>query len=85
MHAALSNALGMRGEVRKRREVWHWHNVRVHLDEVGELGTFIEFEAVLDEESDEAISVVRLETLGRALGLDPANDVPGSYADLLGF
>ena len=83
LHAALSNGLGLRGEVCKRREVWHWHNVRVHLDVVTELGTFIEFEAVIDETSDEAISLVRLETLGQALGLEETNDVSGSYADLL--
>ena len=85
LHAALANALGIRGEVRKRREVWHWHNVRIHLDEVDALGRFIEFEAGIDEVSDEAISLVRLEVLGRALGLEEANDVAGSYADLLGI
>ena len=85
LHAALASALGVRGEVRKRREVWHWHNVRVHLDEVCGLGTFLEFEAVIDEASDEAISLVRLEEIGRALGLAEANDVTGSYADLLGM
>ena len=82
LHAALGSALGVRGEVRKRREVWHWHNVRIHLDEVDGLGRFLEFEAVIDEASDEAISLERLEALGRALGLDPADDVAGSYADV---
>jgi adenylate cyclase, class 2 len=81
LHAALSNALGVRGEVRKRREVWHWHNVRVHLDEVEGLGRYVEFEAVIDDASDEAISLERLEAIGRALGLESANDVAGSYAD----
>ena len=85
LHAALSSGLGVRGEVRKRREVWHWHNVRVHLDDVSELGRFIEFEAVIAGESDEAISLVRLDELGRALGLEDANDVSGSYADLMGM
>ncbi len=85
LHAALSSGLGVRGEVRKRREVWHWHNVRVHLDDVSGLGRFIEFEAVIDEVSDEAISLVRLEAIGRALGLEGVNDVSGSYADLMGM
>ena len=85
LHAALESALGIRGEVRKRREVWHWHNVRVHLDLVSALGTFLEFEALIDATSDEAISLVRLETIGRALGLEGLNDVAGSYADLLGI
>src|SRR5688500_5663142 len=32
--AALSAALGVRGVVRKRREVHMYHNVRIHLDDV---------------------------------------------------
>jgi predicted adenylyl cyclase CyaB len=83
--SVLASALGVRGQVRKAREVWLWHNVRIHLDEVDGLGTFVEFEAVIDESSDEAISLVRLENLGLALELDPAGDVAGSYADLLGI
>src|SRR5437773_1578294 len=44
--AVLSKAMGVRGIVRKRRELLLWHNVRIHLDEVEKLGTFIELEAV---------------------------------------
>lgn len=83
--AALAAGLGLRGEVRKRREVWHWHNVRIHLDEVAGLGRFVEFEAVLSGTADEAPSHERLDQLGRALGLLPAQDVAGAYADLLGL
>ncbi len=83
LRAVLAGALGVRGEVRKVRELWLWHNVRVHLDDVEGLGTFVEFEAVVDDSSDEALSLVRLEELARRLGLDPAGDVGCSYADLL--
>lgn len=85
LRAALAAALGVRGEVRKRRDVWHWHNVRIHLDVVAGLGTFVEFEAVLAGEPDEAPSQLRLEELGRALGLVAAQDVGCAYADLLGL
>src|SRR5688500_18002453 len=44
---ALARALGICGEVRKRRQLMIWHNVRIHLDEVEGLGSFIEFEAVI--------------------------------------
>jgi predicted adenylyl cyclase CyaB len=81
----LAEGLGVRGEVRKTRELWLWHNVRIHLDEVDGLGTFVEFEAVIDAANDEAISLVRLEEMGRRLGLKPGDDVTGSYADLLGL
>lgn len=39
--------------VDKKREVFLIDNVRVHLDEVKDLGTFIEFEAVYEENSPE--------------------------------
>jgi adenylate cyclase class IV len=46
--AALSAALGTTAVVRKRREIFLYRNVRIHLDEVEGLGTFVEFEAVLE-------------------------------------
>jgi predicted adenylyl cyclase CyaB len=83
LRVALMAALGVRGEVRKRREVYHWHNVRIHLDEVTGLGNFVEFEAVLGEGEDEATAHDRLRQLGEMLGLSPKENVAGSYADLL--
>lgn len=83
LRAALAAALGERGEVRKRRTLWMWHNVRIHLDEVEGLGTFIEFEAVMSAGEDDATAQTRLTELGTALGLTAAEDVAGSYADLL--
>jgi adenylate cyclase class IV len=85
LKTALTLALGARGEVCKRREVQHWHNVRIHLDLVAGLGSFLEFEAVLGDGEDEAASRERLAYLGCVLGLDAGADVPGSYADLLGI
>jgi predicted adenylyl cyclase CyaB len=81
---ALSAALGVRGVVRKRREVLMYHNVRIHLDEVEGLGTFLELEAVISEQADEAVSGARLNELCRRLGLRPGDGIAGSYADLLG-
>jgi adenylate cyclase, class 2 len=83
LRAALIAALGVRGEVHKRREVYHWHNVRVHLDEVRGLGKFVEFEAVLGASDDEATAHGRLRQLGEALGLRPEDEVALSYSDLL--
>ena len=47
LKTALVAALGIRGVVHKRREIYLWHNVRIHLDEVAGLGALVEFEAVL--------------------------------------
>lgn len=43
----LASTLGLRGVVKKQREVWLWKNVRIHLDHIEGLGSFLEFEAVL--------------------------------------
>src|SRR5215207_2203808 len=67
--AALARAMGIRGVVAKCRELWMYHNVRVHLDEVDGLGTFIEFEAVVSSREDDAASHERLATLTEALGI----------------
>jgi adenylate cyclase class IV len=50
--AALTDALGVTVTVTKRRHLFIWQNVRIHLDEVQSLGTFIELEAVAADRSD---------------------------------
>jgi predicted adenylyl cyclase CyaB len=85
LRAALAGALGVRGEVRKQRDVWHWHNVRAHLDEVEGLGTFVEFEAVLAPGETEESSQERLKELSARLALQPGDTLRASYAELLGM
>ncbi len=48
----LREVLGSWIEVEKRREVWLWENVRIHLDEIKDLGTYVELEAVTDRVLD---------------------------------
>ena len=50
--AALATALGIVGVVVKRRHLFLWRQVRIHLDEVDGLGHFIELEAVAPVQSD---------------------------------
>ncbi len=85
LRIALTAVLGERGVVRKQREIHHWQNVRIHLDEVEGLGTFVEFEAVLSATDGETTAHTDLERLRRALGLDDAEELAASYADLLGL
>ena len=85
LKAALAAALGVRGEVSKRREIFLWHNIRIHLDEVAGLGTFVEFEAVLSPEDDEAIAQERLKHLSDRLGISPGDVMAQSNAELLGL
>ena len=48
LKALLTEILGVHRVVRKVREIWLCENVRIHLDQVEELGSFVELEAVYD-------------------------------------
>lgn len=85
MKAALIAANGLRGEVRKTRDLWMYHNVRIHLDTVVGLGSFIEFEAVMSEGEDETASINRLGQLHAALAISKSDHRAASYSDLLGL
>ena len=79
----LAAALGVRVIVVKRRELLLWHNVRVHLDRVEDLGNFVEFEAVLGDGEDEPTGRERVATLAEALALRPEDRIATSYSNLL--
>jgi predicted adenylyl cyclase CyaB len=85
LQTALAAALGVRGEVCKRREIFLWHNVRIHLDDVTGLGFFLEFEAVLSPQDTEAAAHQHLKDLRRELAIGDSDTCDGSYADLLGL
>ena len=83
MRIVLKNIFGISVEVKKTRQVWLWENVRIHLDNVKDLGHFVELEA-LTEEQGIGESQSRIETLMRALEISNDDLVKGSYGDLLG-
>ena len=83
LRAMLAGALGLRRVVKKRREIYLWKNVRIHLDVVEGLGSFLELEAVVTAEEDLAASQRHLDMLTDALGIRPGDTIAGSYADLL--
>ena len=78
---ALTRALGIRTVVEKWREVYLWDHTRVHLDEVAGLGSFLELETVITEQTeDEAERECR--EVQTALRIEDEDLVVGSYADL---
>jgi len=80
---ALTRALGVRIVVEKHRAIDLCHNVRIHLDRVVELGVFLEFEAVLGPEHDEADGQAKIAGLRAQMHLAEGDLLEGSYADLL--
>jgi predicted adenylyl cyclase CyaB len=69
--------------VRKRREVLLLENVRIHLDAVDRLGTFLELEAVVDAEHDDDACRRQVDTLLAVLGLADAVPIQASYGELM--
>jgi adenylate cyclase class IV len=85
LKASLAAAMGMRGQVEKHRQVLLWHNVRIHLDQVESLGTFVEFEAVMSPGDDETTAHARLKQLCEIMKIAPSDYLENSYADLMGL
>jgi predicted adenylyl cyclase CyaB len=80
---ALATTLGIRVIVEKQREIYLHHNVRIHLDEVCDLGTFLEFEAVLGPEIDVRQGTEQIARLMDEFQITQDDLCTGSYADLL--
>lgn len=54
----LENALGVLVTVDKQREIYFLENVKFHIDQVGQPGSFVEIEAI-DEDSSIGIKKLR--------------------------
>jgi predicted adenylyl cyclase CyaB len=78
----LTRALGIRVVVDKQRDLYLWEHTRIHLDEVAGLGSFLELETVItDQTHDEAERECR--EVQAALRITEEDLVAGSYSDHL--
>lgn len=75
--------LGATVVVEKKRRLLLKDNVRIHLDEVSGLGSFVELEAVAPPGVRPEGQLSAINALRRALGISDDRLVPGAYADLL--
>jgi len=80
LRAALTAAIGICGVVAKRRHLLLWQSVRIHLDEVEQLGRFIELEAVAPPDSDLTHEHRLVAELRDALGITDERLVALGYA-----
>lgn len=80
----LKNVLGILTEVDKSREIYFVDNVKIHLDRVVDLGTFLEVEAI---DNDGTIGIDRLKEqcveFQQLFGIRNEDFVSESYSDLL--
>jgi homotetrameric cytidine deaminase len=84
MLEALDRALGTTVVVTKRRRLFLYENVRIHLDDVEGLGNFIELEGVVAADgSDRDATAHRVARLRAELGISDQALVAAGYCDLL--
>jgi methylmalonyl-CoA epimerase len=83
LKAALTLALGVRGEVKKVRYLYLVGQTRLHLDVVERLGHFVELEVVLRPGQTDEQGLVVAEGLMSQLGIDKVDLLEGAYMDLL--
>jgi len=83
LKTALSQALGVRGVVRKTRFLYLAGQTRIHLDDVEGLGHFMELEVVLRDDQSEAEGQSIAEDLMARLGIRKEDLLEGAYMDLL--
>jgi predicted adenylyl cyclase CyaB len=81
--AVLADALGIRVVVVKHRRLLLWQSVRIHLDTVENLGSFIELEAVAEPSSDLQLEYQLIAHLREALEITDDRLIASGYADQL--
>jgi homotetrameric cytidine deaminase len=81
LRAALAETDGVDVVVAKRRRLLLWETVRIHLDEVEGLGSFVELEAVAEAGSDLTREQRQVTQLREALQIGDDALREGSYAD----
>jgi len=69
--------------VRKKRELFILRNVRIHIDEVEQLGSFLEFEAVVNPKCDVLQCHEQVNRLRREFGPIIGEAIAPSYCDLI--
>jgi predicted adenylyl cyclase CyaB len=83
MRKLLSQILEAKAVVCKRREVFLVDRTRIHLDEVDDLGTFIELEVVLAENEMESDGQRVASVLMERLGIRQEDLIEQAHVDLL--
>ncbi len=83
MREALTRSLGIKGIIKKRREVFLTGQTRIHLDQVENLGEFLELEVVLNADESEQHGVRTANSILEKLGIPSPSLVAGAYIDLM--
>ena len=79
----LELAYGFRGVVKKTRYLYLVGQTRIHLDDVEDLGQFMELEVVIEEGQSDAEGQEIAENLMTSLGVERSDLIDGAYMDLI--
>lgn len=79
----LSLIFGIQVIVNKKRELFIYKNTRIHFDDVGNLGTYVELETIFNTNQKEVELVIEHDFVIKSLGLDMLEKIPNSYSDLM--
>jgi predicted adenylyl cyclase CyaB len=81
--AILSESVGCRGTVKKRRTLYIVDQTRIHLDEVDNVGQFVELEVVLRTGQSSMDGVRIAHELMKDLGISKHDLLESAYIDML--
>jgi len=79
LKAILQRSIGVKVTVTKQREIYQHQGTQIHLDNVEDLGTFIEFERPITDLPEDRET---LKKLMEKLEIRPGDLITGSYSDL---
>ena len=83
IHSILTEALGVRGIIRKKRTLYMFGQTRIHLDNVSGLGKFAEIEVVLSpgQTTSEGIDIAH--SLMQRLEISESDLIDAAYIDMM--
>jgi len=79
----LASILGEKIVVKKKRQIYIYQNVRIHYDAVENLGSFMELEAVIENETEIEANQKKVEQLTAFFGIKKEDLIAEAYADIL--
>lgn len=83
MHAVLSASIGVWKKIDKIRRIYFIENVKFHLDEVKELGSFVEIEAINSENQELPFLQKQCEYYMSLFEISSNDCIASSYSDML--
>ncbi len=79
----LEKSYGIHGTVKKIRKLFIIGRSRVHIDQVENLGDYLEFEVVLSQNEDTNAGKTEAHVLMDRFGIKPEHLIEGAYVDLI--